>query len=125
MLDPTLTPQSIRTLVLDFYADVRADERLSAIFNPRIGDHWDAHTDRLVDFWCTVMLGTNQYRGNVFGIHMTVPGIDRDHFVRWLSLFEKNTSRLFAPDVCAEFMKVAGRIGASLQYGLLSDTPSA
>lgn len=123
-MDLELNPAHIRLLVENFYDDVRADERLSIIFNAKIGDHWDAHIDRLVDFWCTVMLATNQYRGNVFGTHMAIGGgIDRDHFVRWLALFDKNTSALFDEAICEEFMKVARRIGASLQYGLLGEMP--
>ena len=116
-----LTRKSIRTLVEIFYGDVRSDERLSVIFNAQVGGHWEAHVDRLVVFWCTVMLATSEYRGNVYGIHMRVAGIDSDHFVRWLKLFEKNTTMLFSPEVSEEFIKVARRIAASLEYGIVGE----
>lgn len=113
-----LTRNSIRTLVENFYEDVRSDERLSVIFNAEVGGHWEAHIDRLVIFWCTVMLATSEYRGNVYGTHMRVAGIDSDHFVRWLKLFEQNTTILFSDEVSEEFMKVARRIATSLEYGI-------
>lgn len=114
-----LNRASIAELVANFYADVRADAGLGAIFNTAIGDHWPAHLDKLTDFWCSVMLASGDYKGNVYGKHMVIPGIAREHFQRWLVLFERNVDLLFAPDIGAEFMTVARRIAASLQLGLL------
>ncbi len=48
---------------------------------------------------------------------MQLQGIEMAHFRRWFSLFEPHVRRLFQPAVAEEFMAVAQRIGASLQYG--------
>jgi hemoglobin len=40
-----------------------------------------------------------------------------DHSRRWLSVFETHVRRLFHGEVAEEFMLVARRIAASLQYG--------
>jgi hemoglobin len=108
---------SITTLVHEFYNDVRADPVLGPVFDNAIGDRWDAHLARMVEFWSTVMLGTHDFQGNVFGTHMALQGIEPDHFRRWLSMFFATTERLFDPAVAHEFQLVGQRIAASLQYG--------
>ncbi|WLI91705.1 group III truncated hemoglobin [Massilia sp. R2A-15] len=112
-----LSRESITTLVHTFYDDVRADPVLSPVFNAAIGDHWDTHLGRMVDFWCTTMLKTQQFQGNVFGKHMALAGVEPEHFQRWLLLFEATAARLFSAPLADEFILVARRIAASLQYG--------
>lgn len=112
-----LNRESISTLVHTFYDDVRADPVLAPVFDNAIGTHWAPHLVRMVDFWCTVMLGTQQFQGNVFGKHMALCGIEPEHFRRWLTLFEATAARLFAAPVADEFAIVARRIAGSLQFG--------
>nr|WP_229495982.1 group III truncated hemoglobin [Massilia polaris] len=104
-------------MVHEFYADVRGDPQLQLIFEAAIGDNWEPHLDRMVEFWSTVMLATHEFRGNVFGTHMELDGVVPEHFKRWLALFESTARRLFVPDLADEFLLVARRIAASLQYG--------
>jgi hemoglobin len=117
MPSSTLDRAAIATLVNEFYDEVRRDAELFPLFNQAIGDNWGPHLERMVDFWSTVMLGSRDFQGNVFGKHMLLGGVEPDHFRRWLALFEATTGRLFAPELAAEFMTVARRIGGSLQYG--------
>ena len=112
-----LNRESIATLVHTFYDDVRAAPELAPIFNAAIGAHWETHLGRMVDFWCTTMLKTQQFQGNVFGKHMALAGVEPEHFRRWLQLFEATAARLFAPALAEEFILVARRIAGSLQYG--------
>ena len=112
-----LDRSSITTLVHQFYDGVRADPVLGPVFNNAIGEHWDAHLARMVDFWSTVMLGTHNFQGNVYGTHMALQGIEPEHFRRWLGMFQATTERLFEPKVAQEFQVVGQRIAASLQYG--------
>ena len=112
-----LNRASIATLVNDFYTDIRRESLLGPIFNGAIGAHWEPHLERMVDFWCSVMLASGEFKGNVYGKHMQIQGVEMEHFRRWLSLFEPHVRRLFQPEVAEEFMLVARRIGASLQYG--------
>jgi hemoglobin len=113
----SLDTDSITTLVHQFYADVRADPELGPVFDNAIGDRWDAHLARMVEFWSTVMLGARNFQGNVFGTHMALQGVEPEHFKRWLSMFFATTDRLFAPEVAHEFQLVGKRIAHSLQYG--------
>jgi hemoglobin len=112
-----LNKESITTLVHTFYDDVRADPVLAPVFNAAIGAHWAPHLGRMVDFWCSTMLKTQQFQGNVFARHMALSGIEPEHFRRWLSMFEAAATRLFDAPVAAQFTLVARRIAASLQFG--------
>src|SRR5471030_2216927 len=118
-----LNTAAIATLVHEFYDDVRADPELAPVFDAAIGSNWTPHLDRMVDFWSTVMLGSKSFQGNVYGKHMLLTGISPQHFVRWLALFEANSSRLFAPEVAQEFQVTARRIAESLKYGFFGSTP--
>lgn len=120
-----LNRASISTLVGDFYTDIRRDSALQPIFDKAIGDNWEPHLERMVDFWCTVMLASGGFKGNVFAKHMALQGIGIEHFQRWLNLFETHVRRLFAPEVADEFLVVARRIAASLQYGYFGRVDAA
>jgi hemoglobin len=117
-----LNTASITALVHDFYGDIRADPELFPVFNAAIGANWDPHLNRMVDFWSTIMLGTKSFQGNVYGKHMLLSGIRREHFVRWLSLFEATSNRLFCKEIAREFQITAERIANSLQYGFFGFT---
>ncbi len=112
-----LNRASIATLVNDFYTDIRRDSLLQPIFDGAIGADWEPHLARMVDFWCSVMLSSGEFKGNVFGKHMQLQGVEIEHFRRWLGLFESHARRLFAPEVAEAFLVAARRIAASLQYG--------
>ena len=113
-----LDRESISTLVHTFYDDVRADPLLAPVFNAAIGDHWDTHLGRMVDFWCTTMLKTQQFQGNVFGKHMVLAGVEPDHFRRWLLLFEATAAETCAPAAADYFIERARRIARSFELGI-------
>ena len=92
-----LTTASIATLVHRFYDDVRADPELGPVFSNAIGEHWDTHLARMVDFWSNVMLGVKGFQGNVFGKHMALQGVEARHFERWLARSQAKVDRLFVP----------------------------
>ena len=111
-----LTTESITTLVHAFYDGVRADPELGPVFDAAITD-WEPHLARMVEFWRTVMLGSRNFQGNVYGKHMALSGVQPEHFQRWIALFQHTVDRLFEPAVAEEFRLVASRIAQSLQYG--------
>lgn len=117
----SVTRDAIQLVISNFYDDVRNDDLLSPIFTSKLGGHWEAHVERLVLFWCNIILGTNEYKGSVYRKHMEISGVTKEHFVRWLQLFEKNAATHFPDEVFFEVMQVANRIATSLQYGMLSE----
>jgi hemoglobin len=118
------THAELRALIDAFYARVRADARLGPIFEAHVED-WDAHSERLTDFWSSLMLGTGRYKGNPFGMHQPFAGeLDVALFDRWLALWTDATEAAFAPELATLFQLKARRVAESLKAGLLFD-PSA
>jgi hemoglobin len=103
-------------LLNDGYTDIRRDSLLQPIFDAAIGATWEPHLTRMVDFGCSVILSSDEFKGNVDGKHMALQGVEPEHFRRWLGLFESPVRRLFQPEVADRFMAAAKRIAASLQY---------
>lgn len=111
----------LHTLIDAFYERVRADERLGPIFAAHVDD-WDAHSERLTDFWSSLMLGSGRYKGNPFGMHQPFAGdLDVALFERWLDLWTITTTEQFPADLAAEFQRKARRVAESLKAGLLFD----
>lgn len=116
-----ITRESVRDLVVQFYARVREDELLGPVFYQALGEDWGPHLDRLTEFWSTLVLGMRGFKGNVYGTHMALFDIQPEHFERWLGLFEHTAGELFEADDAARFIKMAHQIAASLQIGFFGD----
>jgi hemoglobin len=117
----TITPSSIVQLVDTFYGRVREDAVLGPVFEARLAGHWDQHMPRMYAFWTKVLLDTGEFQGNVFGKHMALSGIGKEHFVRWLTLFKMTCIEVFGVDGADEAILVANRIASSLQLGFFGD----
>jgi hemoglobin len=115
--------ETITQLVYGFYADVRKDPLLGPVFEKALGDRWDAHLQRLVDFWSTVALGARSFRGDVFGKHMALEGVTPAHFAAWVELWQHHTHRLFAPDTARELQVAAHGIARNLFRGYFGSAP--
>ena len=113
------TDAELRALIDAFYLRVRADARLGPIFESHVTD-WDAHSERLTDFWHALMLTSGRYKGNPFAVHTPFAGdLDVALFDRWLALWAEATNQAFAPELAAEFQRKAQRVAESLKMGLL------
>lgn len=58
-------------LVHQFYAKIRADKEIGFYFNMVIKD-WDAHLEKLTDFWETNLFAVKKYKGNPHAVHNEV-----------------------------------------------------
>lgn len=114
---------SIAQLVHGFYTDVRADPLLGPVFEKALHGQWDAHLQRLVDFWSTVALGTRSFKGDVFGKHMALEGVTPAHFAAWVRLWQLHTHRLFAPEAAQQLQLAAHGIARNLFRGYFGHAP--
>ena len=112
-----ITEAQIDILVRRFYAKATADTMLGPVFTAAVED-WEAHYDRLRDFWSSVLLTSGRYKGNPFGVHRAL-GLQAAQFEVWLGLWRATTAEVFAPDQAQFINDKATRIGDSLRQGLL------
>jgi hemoglobin len=113
-----VSEEMIRQLVHAFYDKVRVDTELGPVFDRVIGQDWDAHLEKMCDFWSSVMLTSGRYKGSPMLAHMRLKMITQAHFVRWLSLFRATAAELFAPGIAQVFILRAENIARSLQLGM-------
>jgi hemoglobin len=121
MSSPAITESSIVRLVDTFYARVRDDAVLGPVFEAKLAGHWHEHMPRMYAFWTKVLLDTGEFQGNVFGKHMALSGIEREHFVHWLTLFKLTAIEVFGAGDATPAIQVAERIAASLQLGFFGE----
>lgn len=78
--------EDIRLLVDRFYEKVDRDELLAPIFNEVARVDWAHHLPVMYQFWETMLLGMNNFRGRPFPKHIVLP-LEQEHFERWLTHF--------------------------------------
>jgi hemoglobin len=110
----SFTANDIAALVYNFYADIENDQLLRPVFMEAIGPNWDYHLMRIVSFWCTVVLKTRGFRGNVLERHMRIPDLKVEHFARWLSLWHGRTLRTFPAEHAALLQRTAETIAKTI-----------
>lgn len=93
--------EDIKLLVDSFYGKVREDKLLAPIFNERIGDKWSEHLEKMYRFWQTVLLADHTYYGSPFSPHANLP-VDKNHFDRWLELFNETIDEQFTGEKVEE-----------------------
>lgn len=109
----------IRRLVERFYEAARTDDLLGPVFDAAIPDDaWPHHFDTLTAFWSSVMLKTGTYGGRPMPKHVALPGLDDQHFVRWLGLFRRAAEEVLPPEAAALFVARAERVGHSFRLGV-------
>ena len=85
----------LKRLLQHFYADVRQDQVLGPIFNARIHD-WPAHLEKIGSFWARQTGAASNYAGGFAAAHLPL-GLQEEHFVRWLGLWERNCRQQLDP----------------------------
>lgn len=112
-----VTEDVIRRQVHAFYGKVRQDEVLGPIFNGVIED-WEEHLAKLTDFWSSVLLMTGRFKGSPMAAHARAPGIEAEHFPRWLRIWGETAREQCRPEAAELFIAKAEMIGESLKLGL-------
>jgi hemoglobin len=101
--------QDIRLLVDSFYSKVKEDELLSDIFQKKIGDKWPEHLEKMYRFWQTILLEEPTYSGRPFPPHAQLP-VSKEHFDRWISLFNQTIDDHFTGEKALEAKWRAGKM---------------
>lgn len=84
----------LKIMVDAFYAKVQLDELLGPIFHQVIQNNWDAHLEKMYNFWDSILFHEPVYKGAPFPKHADLP-IQPQHFNRWIDLFEQTVHEHF------------------------------
>ena len=109
-----LTEADVEVLVNEFYHKVRQDDLLADIFNSIIKDNWPAHLKRMTDCWSTILLYTKTYKDDPLPKHLPLP-VDKEHFDRWLELFNETIDEHFQGEIAENARKRANSIASIMQ----------
>lgn len=104
---------SIKLMVDTFYGKVRSDDLIGPVFDAAVPD-WAAHLPTMYAFWTNLLFRRGDYRGNPFAKHAPLD-VKREHFQRWLELFEKTVTELFRGPVSEQALGAAKSIAHSFQ----------
>jgi Truncated hemoglobins len=88
----------IQVLIDSFYTKVRADDTIGYIFNDVAKVNWEQHLPRMYDFWESIIFQSGNFRGNPMAVHVQLhqrTPLLKEHFDRWLALFNQTVDELF------------------------------
>ncbi|MGE5944584.1 MAG: group III truncated hemoglobin [Flavobacteriales bacterium] len=112
------TRDDVFLLVSSFYTKIRKDAVLGPFFNDVITD-WDAHLERLTNFWESSLFLKTKYLGNPLEAHVKVDQennhmITELHFGLWLNLWFQTIDELFEGDYAENAKRRARKMGTFL-----------
>ncbi|MFK7756529.1 MAG: group III truncated hemoglobin [Flavobacteriales bacterium] len=121
--------KDIRKLVGIFYGTIRKNEVLGPIFNKAIPEEtWEAHMEKITDFWDSAVFGTMTFKGNPATKHVELDkannySIDQKHFAIWLTHWKEIIDANYTGAV-AENMKLrAEKMATGLYLGMWHHKP--
>jgi hemoglobin len=111
-LNDIATREDIEKLVNLFYDNVKTDPLLGPVFSHV---DWPNHLPTMYNFWASMILGEQSYRGAPFPKHASLP-IGSQHFDRWLTLFTETVDALFQGNKASEIKDRARSIAQVFQH---------
>lgn len=112
--------EDVKILVDRFYDKVKTDPLLGPVFNHV---DWPHHLPIMYDFWSSILLGDQSYRGNPLQKHLHL-GIGEGHFGRWLILFKETVDENFEGEKAEEVKMRAQSIAGVFQIRMgLASSP--
>ena len=110
------TRADILAITTAFYERAFADELLGPVFVDVAQLDLASHLPQITDFWETILLGAQVYRGGAFFphamLHRQVP-LTADHFNRWLELWEATIRSLHAGPTAEAAIAHAQRVATA------------
>ena len=103
--------EDIKVLVDEFYTKVQADPLLGPVF---AHVDWPHHLPIMYNFWSSMLLGDQSYRGNPLQKHLPLP-IEPRHFQQWLTLFRETVDENFSGEKAEEVKMRAESIAGIFQ----------
>lgn len=89
--------EDVEILVKKFYDKLLTDDVVGHVFHQTIAAQIEQHLDVIVQFWCSVLLGEQSYKGNVMVKHIELNKqvkLEAHHFERWVTLWDTTIQEL-------------------------------
>ncbi len=123
MLEKQVTKENIHKMVVRFYAKVLKDEIVGPFFIEKLGDNlnnntWKPHIELLTNFWASITLGEQTYRGNPFAPHLEIQGLQQASFRQWLVLFYETIDSIYEPETGDFFKERSSLIAGNFMRNL-------
>lgn len=122
MINPDIsTRNDIEILVAYFYGKLFSDDLLKPIFVETVMMHLRTHLGTIADFWDSVLLDTNVYRGNVTEAHYKIDesfALNKEEFERWLFHWKNSVDELYSGEKAEMAKYRAQTIADIMQYKL-------
>lgn len=115
------TRADIERLTRAFYEKALADTMIGYLFTDVAQLDLEAHLPDITDFWETILLGGEAYRGGAFAVHAQLHArspLRGGHFNRWLTLWTQTVDELFAGERADEAKRHATRVAAAFHRRL-------
>jgi len=107
-------------LVDSFYDKVKVDHLLADVFSHV---RWEDHLPVMYNFWSSMLLGDQSYRGYPLHPHLNLP-VDTSHFRQWLKLFDETVNENFSGPKAEEAKARAWTIAGLFRHKMgLSEAP--
>lgn len=88
-----ITTRSDIEVIMDrFYAELLKDETINYIFTDIAKINLEEHLPVICDFWETIIIGNQQYKGDVLSVHLNLNNkvkLEKYHFHTWLQHFNR------------------------------------
>ncbi|APS37804.1 MULTISPECIES: group III truncated hemoglobin [Salegentibacter] len=112
------TREDVFLLVSGFYKKVRQNPEIGHFFNEVIKD-WDAHFEKLTDFWESNLFFKATYKGNPQKVHVKVDQennqeISNYHFGIWLNLWFETIDELYEGELANRAKNNARKMSSHL-----------
>jgi hemoglobin len=115
---PDLDSRSqIHNAVVSFYRDLVMDDLLGPVFEEVAEVDWSTHIPLLIDYWCRVLLGHQNYQGTILGAHRRVHEMEpltAELFDRWYGLWVATVDQGWAGPSSEKAKAHAAKIAGSL-----------
>lgn len=114
--------EDLVVLVHSFYEKLRANDEIGYFFIQTITD-WEAHLEKLTDFWESNLFTARKYSGNPIAAHVEVDEkfrytVNPDVFGLWLNLWFETLEDLFEGENVELLKRRARKMGTFLMINI-------
>jgi hemoglobin len=115
-----VTEENLEIFLKAFYDAVQEDDLIGPVFTNRIGtteEDWAPHMIRVNQFWCSLLLAKGQFKGKMVPIHNQIPGLQTEHFKRWMEIFTPIVNAHYAISPALDLIIKAQTVMRTLHKG--------